>query len=212
MNCIEFGGHRSEVKVIKGIIDKCGVRGDATLCVVIFMWIVRGFYYLTDSDQLLFLLDVLWHQYTFSCLYRVITGKVCSHIVKHLSSCIAVTTRGHDRQLWSIKTVYYFIPRWRKYLYQYISWTFNSISYQASCCRVVITLGMWSGGRAVLVDRILPWESFCFIRINHETVSKQLFYFYFLYIHLHTTQSSYRVQGHAGKQGVRCWWFESCRR
>ena len=29
--------------------------------------------------------------------------------------------------------------------------------------------------------------------INHETVSKQLFYFYFLYIPLHTTQSSYSI-------------------
>ena len=26
----------SKVKVTMGIIDKCGVRGDATLCVVIF--------------------------------------------------------------------------------------------------------------------------------------------------------------------------------
>ena len=36
MNSIDFGGHRSKVKVMKGIIDKCGVRGDATLCVLIF--------------------------------------------------------------------------------------------------------------------------------------------------------------------------------
>ena len=32
---IDFGGHSSKVKVTMGIIDKCGVRGDATLCVVI---------------------------------------------------------------------------------------------------------------------------------------------------------------------------------
>ena len=31
VNPIDFGGHSSKV-----IIDKCGVRGDATLCVVIF--------------------------------------------------------------------------------------------------------------------------------------------------------------------------------
>ena len=31
-----FGGQRSQLKVRIGIIDKCGVRGDATLCVVIF--------------------------------------------------------------------------------------------------------------------------------------------------------------------------------
>ena len=37
MNSIDFGGHRSKVKVTMGIIDKCGVRGDATLCVVIFL-------------------------------------------------------------------------------------------------------------------------------------------------------------------------------
>ena len=33
---IDFGGHSSKEKVMMGIIDKCGVRGDATLCVVIF--------------------------------------------------------------------------------------------------------------------------------------------------------------------------------
>ena len=33
---IDFGVHSSKVKVMMGIIDKCGVRGDATLCVVIF--------------------------------------------------------------------------------------------------------------------------------------------------------------------------------
>ena len=36
VNPIDFGGHSSKVKVTMGIIDKCGVRGDATLCVVIF--------------------------------------------------------------------------------------------------------------------------------------------------------------------------------
>ena len=36
VNSIDFGGHSSKVKVTMGIIDKCGVRGDATLCVVIF--------------------------------------------------------------------------------------------------------------------------------------------------------------------------------
>ena len=35
---IDFGGHSSKVKVIMGIINKCGVRGDATLCVVIFIY------------------------------------------------------------------------------------------------------------------------------------------------------------------------------
>ena len=37
VNPIDFGGHSSRVKVMTGIIDKCGVRGDATLCVVIFI-------------------------------------------------------------------------------------------------------------------------------------------------------------------------------
>ena len=37
VNPIDFGGHSSKVNVTMGIIDKCGVRGDATLCVVIFM-------------------------------------------------------------------------------------------------------------------------------------------------------------------------------
>ena len=36
VNPIDFGGHSSKVKVTMVIIDKCGVRGDATLCVVIF--------------------------------------------------------------------------------------------------------------------------------------------------------------------------------
>ena len=36
MNPIDFGCQRSKVKVTMGIIYKCGVRGDATLCVVIF--------------------------------------------------------------------------------------------------------------------------------------------------------------------------------
>ena len=38
MNSIDLGGYRSKVKVTMGIIDKCGVRGDATLCCIIF-WI-----------------------------------------------------------------------------------------------------------------------------------------------------------------------------
>ena len=36
VNPIDFGCQSSNVKVTMGIIDKCGVRGDATLCVVIF--------------------------------------------------------------------------------------------------------------------------------------------------------------------------------
>ena len=37
VNPIDFGGHSSKVKVTMGIIDKYGVRRDATLCVVIFI-------------------------------------------------------------------------------------------------------------------------------------------------------------------------------
>ena len=37
MNSIDIGGQMSKVKVMKGIIDKCGVRGDATLCVVSYI-------------------------------------------------------------------------------------------------------------------------------------------------------------------------------
>ena len=37
VNPIDFGGHSSNVKVTMGIIDRFGVRGDATLCVVIFI-------------------------------------------------------------------------------------------------------------------------------------------------------------------------------
>ena len=37
VNPIDLGGHSSKVKVTIVIIDKGGVRGDATLCVVIFI-------------------------------------------------------------------------------------------------------------------------------------------------------------------------------
>ena len=37
LNPIDFGGHSSNVKVMMGIFNKFGVRGDATLCVVIFI-------------------------------------------------------------------------------------------------------------------------------------------------------------------------------
>ena len=36
MDPIDFGDHSSKVKVKMSIVDKCGVRGDAMLCVVIF--------------------------------------------------------------------------------------------------------------------------------------------------------------------------------
>ena len=38
MNSIDFGGYtvRSKVKFMMGIIDKCGMHRDATLCVDIF--------------------------------------------------------------------------------------------------------------------------------------------------------------------------------
>ena len=36
VNPIDFGGHSSKVKVMMGIIDKCGMREDATLCIVIY--------------------------------------------------------------------------------------------------------------------------------------------------------------------------------
>ena len=38
VNRIDFWGHSLKVKVTVGIIDKCGVHGDATLCVVIFIF------------------------------------------------------------------------------------------------------------------------------------------------------------------------------
>ena len=45
MNSLTFGGHLSKLKVKMSIIDKCGVRGDATLCVVIFD------YFITDIAE-----------------------------------------------------------------------------------------------------------------------------------------------------------------
>ena len=57
VNPIDFGGHSSKVKVTMVIIDKCGVRGDATFCVVIFGFFCgcRGFCHRTESDLFLFL-------------------------------------------------------------------------------------------------------------------------------------------------------------
>ena len=37
MKSINFGGHRSKVKVTMSIIDNCWLRGDAALCVVTFI-------------------------------------------------------------------------------------------------------------------------------------------------------------------------------
>ena len=63
MNSIDFGCYRSKVKVTMTmcIIDKCGVRGDATLCVVIFyilVWLnefytIRVLYVLKETDTLI---------------------------------------------------------------------------------------------------------------------------------------------------------------
>ena len=40
VNPIDFLGPSSKVKATMGIFDKCGVRRDATLCVVIFGFII----------------------------------------------------------------------------------------------------------------------------------------------------------------------------
>ena len=48
-----FWGHSSKVKVTMGIIDKCGVRGDATLCVVIFIY--------SSCNVILFLICIFYH-------------------------------------------------------------------------------------------------------------------------------------------------------
>ena len=45
VNPIDFGGHSSKVKVTIVINDKCGVRGDATLCVVIFFYVSTRTWY-----------------------------------------------------------------------------------------------------------------------------------------------------------------------
>ena len=44
MNSIYFGCYRSKVKVTMCIINKCGVCGDATLCVVIYIFCSRAFF------------------------------------------------------------------------------------------------------------------------------------------------------------------------
>ena len=48
VNPIDFGVHISKVKVTMGIIDKCGVRGDATLCVVIFQYVIFLLYEISN--------------------------------------------------------------------------------------------------------------------------------------------------------------------
>ena len=48
MNSIDFRVHRAKVKVRMGIIDKCGVRGDAMICIVIsylLIYMMNGHYY-----------------------------------------------------------------------------------------------------------------------------------------------------------------------
>ena len=54
VNPIDFGGHNSKVKVKMVIIDKCGVRGDATLCVVIFKVIPK--LSITSNSSILYFL------------------------------------------------------------------------------------------------------------------------------------------------------------
>ena len=51
VNRIDFRGHSSKVKVTVGIIDKCGVRGDATLCVVIFIFFILMSYLFMPGFQ-----------------------------------------------------------------------------------------------------------------------------------------------------------------
>ena len=48
VNPIDFGGHSSNVQVTMGNIDKFGVRGDATLCVVIFEIVILWIYYMAS--------------------------------------------------------------------------------------------------------------------------------------------------------------------
>ena len=43
VNPIDFGGHSSKSKVMMVIVDECGARGDATLCVVIFLFVKGHF-------------------------------------------------------------------------------------------------------------------------------------------------------------------------
>ena len=44
LNPIDFGGHSSKARVTMGIIDKYGVRGDGTLCVVIYIFFKYVFF------------------------------------------------------------------------------------------------------------------------------------------------------------------------
>ena len=50
VNPTYFGGHSSKVKVTLVIIDKCEVRGDATLCVVIFNLLYYAGFILSGFD------------------------------------------------------------------------------------------------------------------------------------------------------------------
>ena len=64
------------MKVTVGIIDKCGMRGDATLCVVIFIGI------LTSSDKFIARLQ-----------YHDICMPISSHFSGILNLCLSYTTR-----------------------------------------------------------------------------------------------------------------------
>ena len=66
MNSIDFGGLRSEVKATMGIIYKCGVRGDATLCVVIFCFSSRWIESARKCTSLNFLVNYSKYEVCFS--------------------------------------------------------------------------------------------------------------------------------------------------
>ena len=64
MNSVDFGGHGAKMKVMMGIIDKYWVRGDATLCVIIFTsWCVNNS--------------------TFSCFHRTFYFNIMSAFSRH---------------------------------------------------------------------------------------------------------------------------------
>ena len=53
-----------------------------------------------------------------------------------------------------------YVQKFTRLFIYHIDMNFNSFSYQASCGRVVMTVDLLSGGRAVSVVRILPWTRF----------------------------------------------------
>ena len=99
---------RSKVKVMMGIIDKSGMRGDATLCVVIFLSILKGPWYVL-SDVLAYFLHTwnISNEESSSCSLLItisIWFRSCWNIVSKLN---LAPVNFHNRKCLAMKLILY---------------------------------------------------------------------------------------------------------